>query len=99
MTKEGEIKQHIKKILNDLEVWYCMPTTAGFGRSGVSDFICCVNGRFLAIEAKRGDLQPTALQKRELDRISKSGGGAIVVNGANIDKFEMYMKKIIGLGK
>jgi len=55
------------------------------GRSGVPDIICCVNGRFLAIECKAGDNKPTVLQQRELKAIADAGGSALVVNELNVE--------------
>jgi len=86
MTKEGKIKKRIKEVLTASDVWYCMPTTAGYGRSGVSDFICCVRGCFLAIECKADNLKPTALQERELNRIIANGGTGLCINAENVDQ-------------
>jgi hypothetical protein len=96
-TKEGLVKKKIKEVLNDLEVWHFMPPANGYQRVGIPDIIACVQGHFLAIEVKALNLQPTALQKRELLQITKSGGKAICVNAENVDTFEMYMKKIMGV--
>lgn len=79
MTPEAKTKQRIKKILEDAGVWFFMPPANGYGRSGIPDFICCVNGFFFAIEAKAGKGQTTALQERELERIRKANGSAIIV--------------------
>ena len=49
------------------------------------DIICCVNGRFLAIECKAGDNKPTVLQQRELKAIADAGGSALVVNELNVE--------------
>jgi len=51
----------------------------------VPDIICCVNGRFLAIECKAGDNKPTVLQQRELKAIADAGGSALVVNELNVE--------------
>ena len=79
MTPEGKVKAKVKKILDVYEVYYFCPATGGYGRSGIPDFVCCYKGKFIAIECKAGKGKTTALQDRELDRIQKSGGVAIVV--------------------
>ena len=79
MTPEGKVKAKVKKILDVHEVYYFCPATGGYGRSGIPDFVCCYKGKFIAIECKAGKGKTTALQDRELDRIQKSGGVAIVV--------------------
>lgn len=79
MTPEGKVKAAVKKVLEAQGVWYFMPTTGGYGRSGVPDIICCVNGFFLAIECKAGRGETTALQDRELGKICSAGGAALVI--------------------
>ena len=69
-----------------------MPIGSGFGNSGVPDFLCCVNGRFLAIEAKAGDNKPTALQEKHLKEIVKRFGYAMVIREDNMDLLEGTIK-------
>lgn len=78
-TPESRTKTQIKRILADAGVYYFMPSANGYGRAGIPDFVCCVNGRFLAIEAKAGKGMPTALQAREHERIEQAGGIALVL--------------------
>jgi len=61
-------------------VYYAMPIGTGWGNSGVPDFLCCVNGRFLGIEAKANGNKPTELQKKNLMDIELSGGYTAVIN-------------------
>jgi Holliday junction resolvase len=84
-TPEKKVKDKVVKILKEYGVYYFFPATYGMGRSGVPDVICCVNGRFLAIECKAGDNKPTVLQQRELKAIADAGGSALVINEANVD--------------
>ncbi len=80
MTPEGKVKEKIKKILKEHGAYYAMPIGTGFGNSGVPDFLCCVNGEFLAIEAKAGKGVPTALQEKNMRDIEAAGGRALVVS-------------------
>ena len=84
-TPEGIVKDKVVGILKDEGVYYFFPATHGYGRSGVPDIVCCVNGRFLGIECKAGTNKPTALQVRELERIRAAGGTAVVANEENWD--------------
>ena len=61
-------------------VYYAMPIGTGWGNSGVPDFLCCINGRFLGIEAKANGNKPTELQKKNLMDIELSGGYTAVIN-------------------
>jgi hypothetical protein len=80
MTPEGKVKDKIKKILKAKGIYYAMPHGAGYGNAGVPDFLCCVQGWFLAIEAKAKGGKPTALQVKNMDDIRSSGGVSLVVD-------------------
>ena len=54
MTPEASVKNEIKKMLDAHEVYYFMPAANGYGRAGIPDIVCCINGCFLAIECKAG---------------------------------------------
>lgn len=79
-TPEKLVKAKIKDLLKVHNVYYAMPMGTGYGNSGVPDFLCCINGQFLAIEAKAGKNKPTALQDKNIADIRASGGVAMVVN-------------------
>ena len=84
MTPEAKVKQQIKQILKELNLWYFMPPANGYGRSGIPDFIGCLKGRLIAIEAKAGKGKTTALQDREIQKIKDAGGFVLIVNESNI---------------
>jgi len=83
-TPEAKVKKQIRAILDAHGVYYAMPIGTGYGNSGVPDFLCCVNGCFLAIEAKAGKGKTTALQDDNITRIVDSGGVALVVRETNM---------------
>lgn len=91
-TPEAKVKANIKKILQLHGVYYAMPMGTGYGNSGVPDFLCCLNGKFLAVEAKANGGIPTALQYKHLHDIEKSGGVWWVVNEDNLIAFEVFIK-------
>ena len=92
-TPEAKVKEKIKKMLKEHNVYFAMPMGTGYGNSGVPDFLCCVNGRFVAIEAKAGKGETTALQKKNIREIEDAGGDAWVVRETNITNFEEYIKE------
>lgn len=93
-TPEAKVKAHIKKILQAHGVYYAMPHGAGYGNAGVPDFLCCLNGKFLAIEAKAHDNSKlTELQQKQLQDIEFRGGITFVVHSANIHFFEIWIKE------
>ena len=85
LTPEKKVKDKIVRILKDESVYYFFPATHGYGRSGVPDIICCVNGHFIGIEVKAGKNKPTALQIAEIEAIRRNGGTAVVANEENWD--------------
>jgi Holliday junction resolvase len=93
-TPEGKVKDKVVGILKQEEVYYFFPATHGFGRSGVPDIVCCVNGYFLAIEVKAGTNKPTALQVREIEAIRRSNGVAVVANDENWDMVRGLVHKM-----
>lgn len=94
MTPEGKVKAQIKKILTEMDVWFFMPPANGYGRAGIPDFIGCLRGRLIAIEAKAGKGKTTALQDREIERINSSGGFAVVVNEHNVDTLKATLESL-----
>lgn len=84
-TPESKVKKQVVEILKREGVYYFYPVTGGFGRSGIPDIICCLNGRFFGIECKAGTNKPTALQEAEMARIRLAGGKTLVVNETNLN--------------
>jgi pantoate kinase len=84
-TPEAKVKEKIKKILKERGAWYAMPMGTGYGNSGVPDFLVCLNGEFLAIEAKAGRGVPTALQEKNMRDIEKAGGRTLVINEQSLE--------------
>jgi Holliday junction resolvase len=90
-TPEGKVKDKVKKILKEKEIYYVMPATGGYGSSGAPDFLVCHKGKFYGIECKANNGQVTALQQDNLDRIEDSGGTAFVVNEHTVNQYmELY---------
>lgn len=96
LTPEKKVKDKCVKLLKAFDVYYFFPATHGYGRSGVPDIICCIAGKFLAIECKAGDNKPTALQEKEMADIRKQGGIAIVINESNLTMLEDLLKELTG---
>ena len=91
-TPEAKVKAKIKAILKAHNIYYAMPIGTGYGNSGVPDFLCCMHGYFVAIEAKAGKGTTTALQEKNLKQIRDSAGIALVINESNLDVLEWHIK-------
>jgi hypothetical protein len=93
-TPEKKVKDKVKALLASEGVYFFMPATHGFGRSGVPDIVACVNGLFLAIETKAGGNKPTALQIREIETIRRNNGVAVVVDETNWDMVRDMVRRL-----
>lgn len=96
MTPEKKVKKAVSNILDMYGAYYFAPMSGGFTKAGVPDLIACYRGKFIGIECKAGTNKPTELQKREIARIQKAGGSAIVVNEESIYLVEEVLKFIDG---
>jgi hypothetical protein len=90
-TPEALVKKKIKAILKAHDIYYAMPIGTGYGSSGTPDFLCCINGHFVAIEAKAGRGAATALQLKALDHIQRSGGHPMIIREDNM----LYLENVI----
>jgi hypothetical protein len=93
MTPEAKVKKRVRQILAELNMYYVMPATGGYGNSGAPDFICCLQGKFIGVECKARDNKPTALQLKNLQDIRNAGGFAIVINELNIDSLKLELEQ------
>lgn len=74
--EKAEIDAFLKK-LGPERAWWFNPYMSGFGKSGVSDKLLCLNGAFWAIEVKRPGKEPTVIQERRMNEIRRAGGHAV----------------------
>lgn len=90
-TPEGKVKDLVRQILDNIpDCWYFLPVQNGMGQMGIPDFICCVRGKFLAIETKsiKTSRKLTALQAKQINLINTAGGTAVVINENNVGDLE-----------
>jgi Holliday junction resolvase len=93
-TPEAKVKKQIRKQLDELGCYYAMPIGTGYGNSGVPDFLVCMKGRFVSIEAKAGKGKPTLLQEDNMRRIREAGGIALVINEFNQEEIWNTFKNV-----
>lgn len=90
--REKSYENKIKKFIESVGGWWVKFHGNAFTRDGVPDLLCCVNGKFLAIEVKGDGGEPSELQLHEIEEIKKVGGVALV---SYPDDFEELKKLII----
>jgi hypothetical protein len=95
VTPEGKVKKKVKALLEKYEIYYYMPVPGGYGRVGVGDFICCVNGKFLAIETKADDNVETVLQEEDGKKVRKSKGLKLTIRENDMQYLEITLKRLL----
>jgi len=94
-TPEGKVKKEVRRILDELQAYYVMPVTGGYGRQGAPDFLVCINGKFIGIETKAGKGKLTALQEMNLKKIIEAGGVSLVVREDDVK----YLSSLLSTGE
>jgi len=100
MTPEGKVKKKIDAMLKELGVWYFKPQAGAFGKSGVPDYIICVSGHFVGIEAKAdATKKPTALQDQCMKKIAVAGGVSFVVyDDECVEYVRWFLAGVVAMG-
>lgn len=85
-TPENAVKTKIKRWLRANDIFFFSPAAGPYSTHGISDIICCVNGRLLAVEVKApGKVNnTTANQDLFLVNIRRAGGEAIVADNLEV---------------
>lgn len=78
MGAEKNYENQIKRYLKEKGCWYVKFMGTAFTKAGTPDLLCCINGRFVAIEVKSNTGKPSELQKYNIEQIHNSGGIALV---------------------
>jgi hypothetical protein len=94
-TKENAVKKQVRKLLDELRIYYFFPPANGYGRAGIPDIVGCFMGLFVAIECKAGRGKLTALQEREIDSIKEAGGFTFVAREDNINELRELLTCLI----
>lgn len=93
-TPEGKVKAKVKALLAKYGVYWHMPVQNGMGAPSL-DFVCCVKGRYFAVETKAGNKQPTPRQESTIADMQRAGGKCFVVNEVSgMDTLEMWLQEI-----
>lgn len=93
-TEEGVVKDKIKALLRKHKVYWHCPVMNGMGAPSL-DFICCHNGHYIAIEAKKPGARPTARQEVTMTEIAFAGGFVFVVScQQELDVLEAYLNLV-----
>jgi len=92
-TPEGRVKKEIDKLLEQAHIpkWTWKPVVTSMGKPAL-DYICSINGRFVAIEAKAPGAWLTPRQRATARDIYLSGGKVFIISSAEgLGALERYL--------
>lgn len=96
-TPEAKFQEQVIKYLKSLDnCWYVKIWGGGFMKSGIPDILCCIKGKFIALELKAENGKASALQKYNIDKINKSGGLGYILYPNQFEQFKKEMKRYNG---
>ena len=90
---ESKIEKDIKKYLLSLGGYVIKGDTNN--STGTPDIICCLNGKFLAIEVKQPNKSPRINQISNLTNIRKAGGISFYSDSLEHTKSTLKQLKLI----
>lgn len=73
-TPEQKIKKQIKDYITRIGGFWSIVQGGPYSKPGDPDLICCVDGRYIGIEAKTPTGKPTELQLQRGREIEQAGG-------------------------
>ena len=79
--KESSIQKKIIDYLHSIGAWTVK--TIQCNKAGVPDILCCLEGRFIALEVKTDIGKPSALQLRTIKQINNAGGISAIVRSVD----------------
>ena len=82
------LKNQIKNRYGKQAIYIKAPAGVYSSRRGISDFIYCIKGCFIAIEVKVPGNKPTLIQENFLKEVTDAGGLALVLTGKDESIFE-----------
>lgn len=85
MGQEKRYENKIKNLLKENGAYVVKQFGCGFTASGTPDLLCCLNGRFIAIEVKAENGKPSPLQIHNIKKIRESGGIALIAYPKDFD--------------
>ena len=94
MTEEGAIKKKVRANIRASGGYVFSPVQMGMGSPTLDD-LCCIGGKFIAVEYKAEGKVPTPRQLLTMKEIRKAGGSAIW--GDSIERVMEKLSEALGL--
>jgi Holliday junction resolvase len=92
---EKQLQNKVLDFLRHKNIWHVKIWGGGFQRAGIPDILCCVNGRFVAIELKAEGGRVSKLQEYNLTWVKESGGIAMVLRPDGYEDFKILIGELL----
>ncbi len=88
--RESKIQEDVIEYLTSRGAYVVKIHVGSYQTQGVSDIVCCYRGRYIALELKRPNEEPTRLQEYRIEQTINAGGIAKVVSSVEEVKEVLY---------
>lgn len=85
---EKQFQDKVIAFLRSQKVYHVKVWGGGFQTAGIPDLLCCIRGRFVALELKTEKGKATVLQKVNIFKIQEAGGYARVLRPSEFEGFK-----------
>lgn len=92
--REKDFEMQIREFLKEHGCWVVKYFGNSFSQNGVPDLLCCIAGRFVAVEVKAEGGRPTRLQEVTVQKIRDAGGMAMILYP---EQFGSFKNMVLGL--
>lgn len=85
---EKQFQNKVIEFLRAEHIYHIKIWGGGYQKAGIPDLLCCIRGKFVALELKTEKGTPTVLQKYNLFKIQEAGGYARVLRPSEFERFK-----------
>lgn len=95
---EKNFENKVKKFLKDAGCYYVKFFANRNTQAGIPDLLCCIAGRFIAIEVKADNGHPSPLQLEHQREIRQADGICIILYPDQFDQFKEFVQLVNRVG-
>lgn len=85
---EKQFQNQVIAFLKLHNIYHIKVWGGGFQKAGIPDLLCCIKGKFVALELKTEKGKAAVLQKYNIFKIQEAGGYARVLRPSEFERFK-----------
>ena len=85
---EKQFQNEVIAFLKSQNIYHVKIWGGGFQKAGIPDLLCCIGGKFVAVELKTEKGTATVLQKYNIFKIQEAGGTAQILRPSGFERFK-----------